>query len=72
MNLYFLIFTEVIKNGTSHLTPSKRFKHTHREKAPWNETLAFTESMNMDIWVAGTSKQLFIRSSWTETKFKKK
>ena len=63
MNLCFLIFTEIIKNGTSHLTPSKRFKHTHREKALWNEPVAFTESMNMDILVAGTSNQLFMRSS---------
>ena len=27
--------------------------------------------MNIDIWVAGTSNQLFIRGSHTETKFSK-
>ena len=28
--------------------------------------------MNMDIWVVGTSNQLFIAGSYTETKFSKK
>ena len=36
---------------------------THREKAPLNKTSALTESTNMDIWVVGTSNQLFIRGS---------
>ena len=39
------------------------FKDTHREKALSNKTTAFTTSMNMDIWVVGTSHQLFIRGS---------
>ena len=34
------------------------FKGTHREKVPSNKTLALT---NMDIWVVGTSSQLYIR-----------
>ena len=38
-------------------------KDTHREKAPSNKTLALTKSRNMDIWVVGTSNQLFIRGS---------
>ena len=42
---------------TSHL------KDTHREKARSNKTPALTESTNMDIWVVGTSNQIFIRSS---------
>ena len=29
-------------------------------------------STNMDIWIVGTSDQLCIRGSWTETKFSKK
>ena len=29
-------------------------------------------SMNMGIWVAGTSNQLYTRGSYTETKFSKK
>ena len=28
--------------------------------------------MNMNIWVVGTSNQLFIAGSYTETKFSKK
>ena len=38
-------------------------KDTHREKAPSNKTPALTKSRNMDIWVVGTSNQLFIRGS---------
>ena len=38
-------------------------KDTHREKAPSNKTPALTKSMNMGIWVAGTSTRLFIRGS---------
>ena len=38
-------------------------KDTHREKAPSNNTPGFTKSMNMDIWVIGTSNQLFLRGS---------
>ena len=39
------------------------FKGTHREKGPSNETPEFRKSMNMEIWVVGTSNQLFIRRS---------
>ena len=38
-------------------------KDTHREKAPSNKTPALTKSVIMDIWVVGTSNQLFIRGS---------
>ena len=34
---------------------------THREKAPSNKTLTFSKSITMEIWVAGTLDQLFIR-----------
>ena len=34
-------------------------KDTHREKAPTKETPVLTKSMNMGIWVFGTSNQLF-------------
>ena len=37
------------------------FKDTHREKSPSNESPALTENMNIDIWLADTSNQLFIR-----------
>ena len=39
------------------------FKVTHKEKAPSNKTPAPTKSMNMDIWVFGTSNQLLGRDS---------
>ena len=39
----------------------KSLKDTHREKAPPNKTLALTKSTNMDIWVVGTSNQLFLK-----------
>ena len=39
------------------------FKDTHREKASSNETPALTKSTNMDIWVFGTTNQLFIKGS---------
>ena len=42
------------------------------EKAPSNKTLALPESIKMNIWAVGTSNQLFITGSYTETKFSKK
>ena len=44
----------------------KRFKDTHREKTSLNKTPVLTKSMNMDIWIVGTIKQLFVRVSYTE------
>ena len=38
-------------------------KDTRREKAPSNKTSALTKSTNIDIWVVGTSNELFIRGS---------
>ena len=35
------------------------FKDTQKEKLHFKDT----KSMNMDIWVVGTSNELFIRSS---------
>ena len=37
-------------------------KDTHRQKAPF-ETLTLSKIMNMDIWLVGTSNQLFIGGS---------
>ena len=45
---------------------------THRQKAPSMKTAALTRSMDMDIWVVGTSNGLFIKGSYTETKFSEK
>ena len=38
-------------------------KDTLWEKAASNKTPALTKSANMDIWVVGTSNQLFMRGS---------
>ena len=38
---------------------TKSLKDTHREKAPSNKTSALTKSTNMDVWIVGTSDQLF-------------
>ena len=38
-------------------------KDTHREKSPSNKILTLTKSINMDIWVVGTSRQLFVNRS---------
>ena len=46
-------------------------KDTHREKALSNKTPALTKSANMGIWVVGTTNQLFMRGSKTDTKFPK-
>ena len=48
------------------------FKDTHSEKSPSSKILALTKSMNMNIWVVGKLKQLFIRGSLTEIKFSTK
>ena len=48
------------------------FKDTHREKTPLNKTQSLAKSMNIDIWVVGTSNQPFIRGSYTENEFSKK
>ena len=50
MTLFYFGTTSVIKG-------------THREIAPSNKTTGLTKSLNMDIWVVGTSNQIFIRGS---------
>ena len=47
------------------------FKDTLRGKTLSNKTQALRKTINMDIWVIGTSNQLFIRGSYTQTKFSK-
>ena len=46
-------------------------KDTHREKAPSSKTPVLTKNMNMNIWVVSTSKQLFLRGSYTEINIQK-
>ena len=62
------ICTEIIYNISSRIS----LKDTHTEKTPSNKTPALPESVNMDTWVVGTSNQVFITGSYTETKFSKK
>ena len=38
-------------------------KDTHRQKAPSDETSTLSKIMNMDIWLVGTTNQLFIGGS---------
>ena len=47
-------------------------KDSHWEKTLSNKTPVLIKCRNKGIWVVGTSNQLFIRGSWTETKFSKK
>ena len=47
------------------------YLRTLKEKALSNKTPTLMKSLNMDIWVAGTSNQLVIRDSKTGTKFSK-
>ena len=49
----------------------KLVKDTHREKPPPSKIPALTTIMNIDIWVIGTSKQLFIRVLKVKQIFKK-
>ena len=42
-------------------------KDIHREKALSNKAPAFTNSMNVDICVVGSSKQLIIIGAHTES-----
>ena len=48
------------------------FKDTHRKKWHSNKIPALTKKNEYGHWVVGTSKQLFIRGFYTETKFFKK
>ena len=61
------ICIEIIPNGCSR----KSFLRT-QGKRTLNKTPVLSENMNMDFWVVGTSNQLFITGSYTETKLKKK
>ena len=47
-------------------------KDTHRVETPSSKTQALAKSMNMDIWVVGTSNQLFIRGSYGQATSSKK
>ena len=67
------IFLQILLAGKlirSYLNvDTNAFKDTHSGKSPSSKIPALTKSMNMDIWVVGTLKQLFIRGSLSEIKF---
>ena len=63
---------QILSEIVSNCTCSKVLRIHTGKKAPSNKTPALEKSMNMDIWVAGISNQLFITGSCTETKFSKK
>ena len=44
-------------------------KNTHRQEAESSKTLVLSKSMIRDIWVVGTSNQLFTKSPITESNF---
>ena len=47
-------------------------KDTHKENTLSNKTQAPSKTINIDIWIIGTSNQLFIRGCYTKIKFPKK
>ena len=49
----------------------EKVKDTHKENAPSNKTPVLTKSVNIDIWVVGTSNQVFIRGFHIERKNQK-
>ena len=53
------------KNALNFQVYSVKSNHrdTQGEKAPSNKSPALTKSMNMVIWVVGTSNQFFLRGS---------
>ena len=55
MEIFFKKITT--ENGNSFIDD------THRVKAPSNKTAALMKSMNMDIWVIGTSNKFIVRGS---------
>ena len=58
------VFLVLFKDGGCRVTPRFHLfvyevKDTYREKLPSNKIPALTKSINVDIWVIGTSKQVF-------------
>ena len=56
-------FEKFVDSWYVHLIKIIFLKDIYMEKGHPNETPALTKSMNMEIWVVGTSNQLFIRGS---------
>ena len=52
--------------------PSYSFKDIHVEKTSSIKNQALTKSMNMNIWIIGTSNQLLVRGSYNQIKFWRK
>ena len=45
----------MVKESLIELTDANLIKYTHREKAPLNKTSMLSKSINMAIWLVGTS-----------------
>ena len=78
----FIIFVDIFSfhlpvlwklSFTVHLTERfiDRLRTLTEKKMASNKTPVLTKSTNMEIWVVGTSNQLFIRGTYIETKFSK-
>ena len=74
IDCYILLVRVVSINGRTKVNLQKHccIKDTHKKKAPSNKTPALTKITNTGIWLVGTSNKLFIRDSYTETRFSKK
>ena len=59
MNFLHCSFNECVKSWDF----DSSLKDTHKEKVPSNQAPAFVKSMNIYIWVVGTSNWLFITGS---------
>ena len=57
------ILLEKINKTSKKFFKKGALKHSHGKEAPSNITPALAKSMNINIWVVGTSNQLFIRGS---------
>ena len=68
VKINFLEHIKKIKKPNKGINVLSFIKDADREKVHSKKTKTFLESMNMDIWVDGTSNQLFVRGSRTKTK----
>ena len=63
--IIIIIIVNIIYNACVNSNCETLLRDTHRENTTSTKTRALTKSMNIDIWVIGTSNQLFIGDSYT-------
>ena len=63
--IIIIIIVNIIYNACVNSNCEILLRDTHRENTTSTKTRALTKSMNMDIWVIGTSNQLFIGDFYT-------